>query len=381
MKNIARSAMLEEFESAVSLINNVFRISRNENPTMVEEFPLLLNKRNINNMIVVVDNDKVVTDINYLIQDVSIEGNIIKAASIGGVCSDPRYEGRGYASKALDFVEEKMKSDGVDVLCISGTRTLYTRRKCSKVKSFYKYMINQSSDDISGKYNLKIRDFEESDLEESINLYNQNSTRFIRTKESFKILLNSATIPWGNFSYKKLSITKDDKFLGYVVVRIVDDNPIFGKIIELSLDKMYVGQVFKMINKKYSLNYIIYHVHIKDYKNQLDEYDKKELDYQGGTLKVINFEKLMNNLKYYFNQYVESELLNDIKFSQTNHNYVIEYKKEERLVFNDADKLNKFLFGFNENNYDELKSYKNIQKFAKSVLPLDFVWTENLNYQ
>ena len=67
-----RSAKIEEFESAINLINKVFRISRGHNPTMQYEFPMLLNQDNIENMIVISKDGQVVSDVNYLIQDVSI---------------------------------------------------------------------------------------------------------------------------------------------------------------------------------------------------------------------------------------------------------------------------------------------------------------------
>ena len=84
-----RSAKLEEFDKVIELINYVFRISRSHKPTMMEEFPLLLSKNNIENMIIISEDDKVVSDVNYLIQDVSIQGNRLKVAAMGGVCTHP----------------------------------------------------------------------------------------------------------------------------------------------------------------------------------------------------------------------------------------------------------------------------------------------------
>ncbi len=78
-----KSAKIEEFEEVIKLINKVFRISNGYNPTMQQEFPLLLNKNNIDNMIVIKENENIVSDVNYLIQDVLIQGVKLKVASIG----------------------------------------------------------------------------------------------------------------------------------------------------------------------------------------------------------------------------------------------------------------------------------------------------------
>lgn len=378
-----RSARDDEFKDATNLINEVFRTSRGEKPTMVEEFPFLLNKNNLENMIVGVQDKKIVTDINYLIQDVNIEGNLIKVASIGAVCTHPNYEGRGYASKILDFVEDKMLKDGVDLISISGTRSLYSRRNCSRIKSFYKYTVCKENEFIKliDDHDIKVDEFKKEDLDKYIELYNENSTRFLRSREQFSSLLYSATIPWGNFSYKKLSIKKDNKVIGYLVLRIIESESKFGKVIEMILDKRYVAAVLSKVAKEYDLNHINYYVHIKDDLNQFEGYSKKELDYQGGTLKVINFEKLMNSLKPYFKKYIDNELLEELKFKESEGKYIIEYKDKEQLVFDDVNMLNKFLFEYNENEYKEINKFINIQLFAKRVLPIEFVWTENLNYQ
>lgn len=381
---IVRSTKLEEFKDTINLINEVFRTTINEKPTMKYEFPLLLNESNIENMIVALDNEKIVSSVNYLIQDVLIEGQLIKVGFIGAVCTHSEYEEKGYASKVLDFVEEKMKKDGVDVISISGTRSLYTRRNCSMVKSFYKYTVNKTEKPLD--LNLSLEEFKAEDLPKYLQLYNQNSTRFFRSKEQFKILLEAATVPWGSYSYKKLSVKKDNEVIGYVVIRLIEEKNRFGKIIEMEVDNLYKASVLQNIANKYDLDYVIYHVHVKDCKNHFEGYSKRELDYQGGTLKVINFEKLMKSLKNYFNQYVENQLLENLNFKEDNNKYIIEYmgKEEcnnERLVVEDLDKLNKLLFECDEKNYGEFKDLKNIHKFLKEAFPLNFVWTENLNYQ
>lgn len=62
-----RSVKLEEFDKVIELINYVFRILRNYKLIMMEEFFFLLSKNNIENMIIILEDDKVVFDVNYLI--------------------------------------------------------------------------------------------------------------------------------------------------------------------------------------------------------------------------------------------------------------------------------------------------------------------------
>lgn len=378
-----RSAKVEEFDKVTGLINYVFRISRNYKPTMVEEFPLLLNKDNIENMIIISENEKVVSDVNYLVQDVSIQGNKLKVAAIGGVCTHPDYEKKGYSSKILDKAEEKMFSDGVDVLIISGTRSLYSRRNCSVVKSFYKYTIKPENIEIP----YEIVEFDETnfekdtDLNKMIELYNQNSTRFIRTRDEFKKLLHAATIAWGPIDYKKVFIKENSNIIGYLIIRTIKkEGSIIGEVVEIGLNNINVENVLKHVTNKFGLEYLDYKVHVRNLKNQLECNELKSLDYQQGTIKIINYSKLCDNLKGYFNQYVDSELLEHIEFKQVENKYIIKYKEEE-LIIESLDKLNKLFFERNEEQHNEFKYLKNIYEFTTKVFPIDFPWTANLNYQ
>nr|UWI51797.1 GNAT family N-acetyltransferase [Clostridioides difficile] len=378
-----RSAKIEEFERVTGLINYVFRISRNYKPTMVEEFPLLLNKDNIENMIIISENETVVSDVNYLVQDVSIQGNKIKVSAIGGVCTHPDYEKKGYSSKILDKAEEKMFSDGVDVLIISGTRSLYSRRNCSVVKSFYKYTIKPENIEIP----YEIVEFDETnfekdtDLNKMIELYNQNSTRFIRTRDEFKKLLHAATIAWGPIDYKKVFIKENSNIIGYLIIRTIKkEGSIIGEVVEIGLNNINVENILKYVTNKFGLEYLDYKVHVRNLKDQLECNELKSLDYQQGTIKIINYSKLCDNLKGYFNQYVDSELLEHIEFKQVENKYIIKYEEEE-LIIESLDKLNKLFFESNEEQYNEFKHLKNIYEFTTKVFPIDFPWTANLNYQ
>lgn len=378
-----RSAKIEEFERVTGLINYVFRISRNYKPTMVEEFPLLLNKDNIENMIIISENETVVSDVNYLVQDVSIQGNKIKVSAIGGVCTHPDYEKKGYSSKILDKAEEKMFSDGVDVLIISGTRSLYSRRNCSVVKSFYKYTIKPENIEIP----YEIVEFDETnfekdtDLNKMIELYNQNSTRFIRTRDEFKKLLHAATIAWGPIDYKKVFIKENSNIIGYLIIRTIKkEGSIIGEVVEIGLNNINVENILKYVTNKFGLEYLDYKVHVRNLKDQLECNELKSLDYQQGTIKIINYSKLCDNLKGYFNQYVDSELLEHIEFKQVENKYIIKYE-EEKLIIESLDKLNKLFFESNEEQYNEFKHLKNIYEFTTKVFPIDFPWTANLNYQ
>ncbi|MCM1991246.1 GNAT family N-acetyltransferase [Oceanirhabdus seepicola] len=371
-----RSARIDEFNQVIDLINNVFRITRNQKPTMQYEFPYLLNEKNINNMIVIKEDNKIVADVNYLKQNIVVQGANIIAASIGAVCTNSEYRGRRYSSKILDKVEEQMKSEGIDVVLISGTRDLYRRRMCSMVKSHYKYEITPNNEHID----FEIKEYEEEHLNKMIQLYNLNSTRYLRTYEEFKELLDSATIPWGTFSYKKYVITKQDEVIGYLIIRVIDDDKKYGQVIEAYGDSNTIYMALRKLAYDLQLENVCHYVHIKEYNNQFDKYDKRELDCQQGTLKIINFEKFMKDLNTYFIQYVRKDILDKTMFTKEGEGYLIQFE-DEKVIIDNVESLNKLIFQGNTEKIKYINECSNIKKFIETVFPIPFVWSANLNYQ
>ena len=371
-----RNAKKEEFNEVINLINHVFRITRNNLPTMVEEFPLLLNKNNVDNMIIIKEDERLASTVNFLKQDILIEGVRIKGASIGGVCTHEDYRGKGYSSLILDKVEEKMYEDGVDVLLVSGTRSLYTRRSCSLVKSHYKYEFNKGI--VSNE--LELISYDENYLEKISRMYNVNSTRYERSLEEFKTLIKSATVAWGNFEYKKYIIKKEENIIGYLIIRIINREEKIGQVIENCMNPIYTSKILRNLLVELELKTIVYCVHKKDYFNLLEDYDVKKIDYQQGSLKVINFKSFMEKLRTYFDYHFKSEFLKHVKFKENNGEYFIGFKNEEVKVKNIND-LNKLIFEGNIETLEGLEESLEIKNFLKEVFPIPFVWTANINYQ
>jgi len=373
-----RATKKEEFNEVINLINNVFRISRGCSPTMKEEFPLLLNTNNCDNMRIIFEDGKPVADVNFLKQHIKIQDSIINAASIGAVCTNEKYRKRGYASLILDDVEEKMYRENIDVVLISGERELYKRRGCICVNNFYEYKIKP----LKIETDITTKKYTQNFLADMFSIYNKISTRYIRTYEEFKILLNSATIPWGKFSYKKYVFIKNNTLVGYLVLRIINDNIKYGQVIEYygNIDTKVLYYNFANIAYKLGLEYIKYHVHIKDNENKLKRYDDKQITNLHGTIKIINFESLMKNLKQYFIQYVPKHIVESIKFKEKDKTYYIKIENES-LIINDIVTITKLVFEGIDGSELILENKPIIKDFIEKVFPVHFVWSANLNYQ
>lgn len=374
-----RECKKEEFEKVINLINNVFRVSRGLEPTMKEEFPLLLNEENLRNIRIIVEDGKVVASVSFYKTTILIEGIPITTASVGSVCTSENYRGKGYASMLLDDAEKIMKEELVDIILISGTRSLYLRRGCSRAGWCIKFEIypEEKIDD-----SIELVEYKDEYLSEMMRIYNQESTRYYRSFYEFKNLLKGATTPWGNYSYKTYLVKKDELFEGYVVLRIIKDETKRGEVVEFCGDRRIIYKSLNKMGILLSLEYINVICPFNDCMTTIVK--EKKIKYENinllGTIKILNFERLMEKLKPYFAQYIDKEVMKKIIFKEDRGSYIFEIGNE-LLRVNDMDTLTKLIFGDKGQKNYEINIPSTLSSFINSVFPIPFIWTGNLNYQ
>lgn len=369
-----KKASKEDYNKVVNLINKVFRINRGHKPTMVNEFPLLLNKDNHSQMIIAKDNDTVVSTVNFIKNKLSIEGSIITQSSIGGVCTDEKYRGRKISSNILKQVEKDMKAKKISVCTISGNRSLYTRWGACEVDSFYKYYLSA----LDSNEKIEFKEINEDDINFMIKRYSKEAIRFLRKKDEFKKLLKSATIPWGDFTYISKMVLFNNEVIGYVILRKIE-NSLNGEIVEINCREDLLSNVIRKLAFLEGLNAIEHYVGISDFKNQLYNYDKKEIVPQHGTVKIIDYNNLMNELDLYFTQYLEEDEISGFSYGY-NGNYYFKYN-DEILEIESLEKLTKIVFCFSELNNNLYDENSSLIKTLKKIFPVQLPYTKNLNYQ
>ncbi|GEM_PF-945496 len=360
-----RGTRTEEVERVVELINRIFRIDQGHEPTIQQEFPLLLTKSNAENMRIIEKDNKPVSCVNFVESNILIQGAEISVASVGGVCTEKEYRGRGYSSLILDDVENKMLQDGVDLALVSGTRALYQRRGYTLTRNFIRF-------DIKGeecKLNFDLKEFRGEDLIEIMKLYNTSSTRFKRTEEEFKKLIKAALFPWGNITYKSYIIEENKVIVGYIFVKIVNNEEKSGRVVEAFGNNDYIAKALKYIAFENQMENIEYRVHINDKRNFLNTSYDSSIDYQEGSVKIINFEKFMESLKPYFSQYVDAELLDKIQFEARSKKGINGVNTEELNIeeVNEKDSNEKYID--NEDRYAEDLKKKSTNKTKISYCP------------
>lgn len=379
-----RAANLNELQSVIDLINLVFRAHRNYPPTMGEEFPLLLCEDNLDNMRVFVDEGMPVSDINYYKTDVYIQGSVIKAASIGAVCTHPDYRGRNLASRLLDDIEDRLKKDGTDLMLVSGDRGLYLRRGCTVVGGFVYSELNNFGKNYFG---LELMEYDKEYLPVMARIYNEESTRFHRSFYEFENILRGSTVSWGRFTYKVYLIKNKGNITGYIILQISNGTTRTGELVEFAGDRKDVCDALISAAKMLDLSSIDIYSSIYDpinlYLKEMgaDMKDSRQL----GTVKIINFTSFMDRLRPYFAQYLPRDIYNTLEFAEIEGTFIIRVSGEELKVQGQGD-CNHIIFGNPEGGKMEdslietVNGKPHVKQFIDSVFPLPFPWAANLNY-
>ena len=134
-----RSLHSDEWAQLNTVVETVFR------PGMFEQYPQLFNEANRDNLRVVVADGKVVSHVGMIERPASLLGCAIQVCCIGGVATLPDYRERGYASAAFADAVAKARTDGVDLMLISGGRGLYLRAGSRRVGQDQEFIVTPTA--------------------------------------------------------------------------------------------------------------------------------------------------------------------------------------------------------------------------------------------
>lgn len=379
-----RACKKDEIQQVISLTNETFRNSPGMFKTMHKEFPLLLSEKNLDNMRVISVDGEIAADVNYYPTMMDIEGSRIKAASIGAVCTDDKHRGKGYASIILDDIEKRLYKNKTHLLFVSGGRSLYIRRGCTFCGKFYELKINKEMlNEIPVLSSMKVEELADYNAEMFINLYNRDSSRFIRSYEEFNSLYSGATTVWGDFYYKTYVVKLQDEYIAYFIIRVRknENNKPYGIMVEYAGD---INGIIKGIKEAANLNDLDEVMIRSEYRDAMSSYllslnaSHKEIN-QLGTVKIIHFTDFMNSLSDYFKQRLTSEQFNKLSFYEEGSDKVIRYKEE--IILLKSTQSEKLILG----EWEDIKSNWDISLEFKDVLdkifPIHIPWVGNLNYQ
>lgn len=190
-----RAAKIEELPQIIKLTSWIFGFEK-RGVYLDKVFPHVFCRENIENLRVIVSDGKVISHLGIWEGWLHFYGIWLKLGLIGCVCTHPDYRMKGYASALVKDAITKLSNDHVDIVMVSGARTLYTRAGCIEAGIIYDYRLSQNAikDLVIHLGELKVEPYTEDRLLDLIDLHQREPIRFRRTFEEFKLLANRAIL-------------------------------------------------------------------------------------------------------------------------------------------------------------------------------------------
>ncbi len=139
---------------------------------------------------------KPVSHIRIIYDHLSIYGVRIKTASLGGVCTDPEFRGRGIATRLLDSCIDEATRAGAKLLIISGDRGLYLRAQAAIAGPVWETRIVRREHGDSEQA-LTVRAAGIDDAPALSRLHQAEPVRYVRSGDFFaRMLRHGHRQPW-----------------------------------------------------------------------------------------------------------------------------------------------------------------------------------------
>ena len=364
-----RGARKEEFDQVLEIVDYVFRGGGNQ-PPMREQYSLLFNYDNLDNMRILVEDGKPVSHIGISESEIVVYGCKTKIGSIGSVCTCPEYRERGFATRLLEDCINKLYEDEADIMLVSGGRGLYKRAGCVDVGKVYNFTISQNDLQKFDDRGIALYPYEDRDLENILKVYQKEPVRFYRSFEDFRKVLDRKA--------KILTLRMADDFLGYLIVQIPTESKAgqrVSNVLEYAGVRKAIVDAIKPIFGRYNVEELNLNIPFHD-TEFIYVFEQKGLEPTTGsipgTIKIINFPRLMDRFHPYIEERLGKKKTDSIGFAQDSDRFTIYFGQEK--FDTDGKSLVQIVFGTGDGREKELMPKGEMSKVLVDIFPLPFPW-------
>lgn len=376
-----RAVRPEELPLVEKLANSVFRGYKDAPQTMFQEYPDLYNTDNVENIMVVVEDGQVVSNISYLPQTISIFGCNISAATLGGVSTLKEYRGRGYSTLLLDFCIRRMEQQEISVLHVSGDRAMYRNAGCMPAGLINYYEILQGEKRMEHE-GIIAEEYGEARLFEAARVYGREGVRYLRTPDRLhQLLMSKKYVDHAEKKRCNLLLARGNGTEGYVSVLAEGEK---GQIVDCAGPKRLIAEASLRIMEACGIRSLS--GYIMPYETEAQVFCRRKgirLNARrlGGTIRVIDFRRLMNSLRPYFYDLYLRSFVEGLEFAETDRGFVLS-ANGGKCIIPGRQQLNRIIFGGETQAPDALEyegDSRQFREFMEAVFPIPFVNTDNLS--
>lgn len=332
-------------------------------PNMKEQFIRLFHQDNIEHIFVGVDDDTIVSALNYYPSVIQSYDERFSVGSIGAVCTKESHRKLGLSSSLLALAEQKMKEEHIDFCIISGRRGLYQRFGARDVGAIENYTFKP----IVTTDSCDVRSYQgESKI--LYDLYQQEHVFYQRTYEEFVDLFNGQTYPDSYQTYPTYIIYDNNTPVSYIIFNLHNDKDIL-EVKEMAGSRKHIYDAFPYVLEKHHKDMIDLKVTAHDDLKDYLPHDVKKMSQQA-TVKIIDYVSFLNKLN---NIMLKKDLPVSFQINDEQIDLIIE-NQTYPLTHN---MLHNLIFSWEHN----LTLPSEHDAYIKEVFPLELPWSHNLNYQ
>jgi predicted N-acetyltransferase YhbS len=374
-----RAVRKEEFESLRMLANNVFRSSTDED--MPSQYPQLFSEDNFENLRVCLDAGQCVSHVGMTERHASLLGCRIQVCCIGAVATLPEYRGQGLASACFDDAVSKAYRDGVDVMIVSGDRSLYRMRGCLRVGRDSAFTLTPETLPAvaeAARPAVTVESMTGDELALAADCYRHEPVRFLRLPEDYARAWKSRYVM--NRASDFLVIREGSDFRGYGILQRPGEERRAG-LVEFAGDRHAVFAALPELFRRYSLTALGWQVQSHDALFRAlcaSAGLPGEPRTTPGTVKLINFPQLMERLRPYWEERIGRQEAAQLAFWQEADRYGVRSGGDAFVT--DRDTATRLLFGTPDGAEAQATAGAGaLRQTLERMLPLPTLWY-GINY-
>jgi GNAT superfamily N-acetyltransferase len=305
MKEEIRLVRPEEFKQAAALADRTFRDA--EHNSMAVAFPRIFAPE-VPESYGAFDGERLVAFMGLVPQTMHIGAATLKTYSLGSVCTDKEYRGKGLAGELLNRIIHHAEDAGGSLLFVSGGRSLYRRADCHPFESLLVWQLaatqmQELSDERSPS--LELREAGEQDLLTLHSLEMARRNRFDVTVEEWKALLDAQAYAGIKKCHHRIWIAaREGKAIAFAIIGAPNypERDAEGILIEWAGEEEVVSQLLAAAYEACNLSTLRLEIPVRErlgamLATRLGEGERKASYH---TIKLLNLPRMMTGLAPYF---------------------------------------------------------------------------------
>lgn len=288
-----------EESAAVQLADKVFRDG--EQKSMGAAFPTLFSPEVIGHSYGCFIDNQLVSFMGLAPATIRVGRAKLPVYSLGAVCTDPDYQGNGYASHILKAILDDIQKTPAPLLFVSGGRSLYTRVGCRTFGKAFNLEIERSVEETG---EIKIREMSATDILGMTQLASKREVAFEQTAHDIALLIDAeAYASCVKRKHKVLVAEKEGQIVSYFIVSLsyLEGGHHEALGIEWAGDSAGIRTIVSSCFDLYGVNKV--RLYVPWQEAELISQFPKAVSYveeNQGTILVTQLDQLLEQLKLYF---------------------------------------------------------------------------------